>query len=49
MVTSIELSGSNDVALAWDAVTEDTNNYPTTISEYHVYGSQEPYSRRVRS
>ncbi len=43
VVTSIELSGSNDVALAWDAVTEDTNNYPTTISEYHVYGSQEPY------
>ncbi len=42
-MTAIALSGSNDVALAWDAVTQDVNNNPTTITKYQVYGSHDPF------
>ena len=42
VVTSITLSGSN-VVLGWNPVTQGINNSPTTIDEYHVYGSQAPY------
>jgi hypothetical protein len=42
-VTAIALSGSNDVDLTWDAVTQDVNNNPTTITKYQVYGSHDPF------
>ncbi len=43
VVTSIALSGSNDVTLAWNPVTQDVNGNDTTIMKYAVYGSQAPY------
>jgi hypothetical protein len=43
VVTSISLSGGSNVVLGWDAVTEDVNNNPTTITEYRVYGSHDPF------
>ena len=42
-VTAIALSGSNDVDLGWDAVTQDVSNNPTTIAKYQVYGSHDPF------
>ena len=42
-VTAIALSGSNDVDLTWDVVTQDVNNNPTTITKYQVYGSHDPF------
>ena len=43
VVTAISLSGSNNVALGWDAVTQDVNDKPTTIDKYQVYGSHDPF------
>ena len=43
VVTSISLSGSNNVALGWDAVTQDVSGNATTIDKYQVYGSHDPF------
>ena len=42
-VVSSITQGSGNVNLGWGAVTKDMNNNGTTIDEYRVYGSQEPY------
>ena len=49
VVTSIVLSGSNDVTLTWDEVTQDVNNNLTTITAYRVYYSHDPFFEPVSS
>ena len=38
-----ETPTSSDVQITWNPVTLDVKEHPTTITEYQVYGSQDPY------